>query len=214
MKCPICGSKSLTTLKSKKISTKNKEKTELLLKCNDCDSVFKDSITESNPISIRLIISEQDNSKKTSIDIYPDERLANDDILLSDLGKVKITSLETDGGKRVEKAIANEVSTIWASSLEIPARVGVSVDLSGKVDSFKVDVDRDFEFATEDFVKIAEYVIRINVIKTQERKTRKGFAKAEVTQRIYGRPVRFNNYDYDLTDNIVSRKEATEYKRK
>ena len=210
MECPICGSESITTLKSKKISSKKKKINELLLKCNDCDSVFKDSITESKPISIRLIISEHESSKKTSIDIYPDENLAKDYILLSDMGEVEITSLETKEGRRATNALASDVSTIWANSIEIPARVGISVDLTGKVDSFKVEVDRDFQFATDDFVKIAEYVIRISVIKTQERKTRDGFAKARVTQRIYGRPVKFNNYDYDLTDKIVSRKEAVD----
>ena len=210
MECPICGSNSTTTLKSKKISSKKKKINELLLKCNDCESVFKDSITESKPISIRLIISEHESSKKTSIDIYPDENLAKDSILLSDMGEVEITSLETKEGKRVNNALATDVSTIWANSIEIPARVGISVDLTGKVDSFKVEIDRDFEFATDDFVKIEEYVIRISVIKTQERKTRDGFAKARVTQRIYGKPVKFNNYDYDLTDKIVSRKEAVD----
>jgi len=213
MECPICGSQSLTTLKSKKISSKNKEINELLLKCNDCEFVFKDSITERKPVSFRLIISEYESSKKTSIDLYPDERLSKETILLSDMGQVEINSLETKDGRRVEKAIAADVSTIWASSLEIPARVGVSVDLTGKVDSFKVEVDRDFEFTTDDFVKVADYVIRINVIKTMERKTRKGFAKAKVTQRIYGKPVKFNNYDYDLTDKIISRKSAIDKKR-
>lgn len=208
MECPICGSESITTLKSKKISAKSKEINELLLKCNECESVFKDSVTEDKPISIRLIISEHESSKKTSIDIYPDEKLSKNNILLSNMGEVKITSLETKDKKRVTTAIANDIATIWANSMEIPARVGISVDLTGKVDSFKVEVDRDFEFATDDFLKIAEYVIRINVIKTEERKTRDGFAKAKITQRVYGKPVKFNNYDYDLTDNIVSRKEA------
>jgi uncharacterized Zn finger protein len=188
------------------ITSKTKEVNELLLKCDDCEHVFKDSIAESKPISFRLIISEHEKSKKTSIDIYPDERLKIDDILLSDMGEVEITSLETKSGKRVESATAEDISTIWANSIEIPARVGVSVDLIGKVDSFKIELDRDFKFATDDFVKIADYIIRINVIKTQERKTRDGFAKAKVTQRIYGRPVKFNNYDYDLTDKIISRK--------
>lgn len=213
MECPICGSECISTLKSKKISSKTKEINELLLKCDDCESVFKESISESKPISIRLIISEHESSKKTSIDIYPDEKLNKGDILLSDMGEVEITSLETKDGKRVETGLTENVSTIWANSIEIPARVGVSVDLTGKVDSFKVEVDRDFEFATDDFVKIADYIIRINVIKTQERKTRDGFAKARVTQRIYGKPVKFNNYDYDLTDKIVSRK-GLETKRK
>ena len=210
MECPICGSKSITTLKSKKISSKKKQINELLLKCDDCEFVFKDAITESKPISIRLIISEHERSKKTFIDIYPDENLAKDYILLSDMGEVEITSLETKEGRRVQNALASDVSTIWANSIEIPSRVGISVDLTGKVDSFKVEVDRDFKFATDDFVKIGEYVIRISVIKTEERKTRDGFAKARVTKRIYGKPVKFNNYDYDLTDKIVSRKESVE----
>ncbi|RBQ24444.1 hypothetical protein ALNOE001_00860 [Candidatus Methanobinarius endosymbioticus] len=206
MECSICGSESVTTLKSKKISAKTKEINELLLKCNDCQSVFKESISESKPISIRLIISEHESSKKTSIDIYPDEKLTKGNLLLSDMGEVEITSLETKDGKRVESTITENISTIWTNSIEIPARVGVSVDLTGKVDSFKVELDRDFEFATDDFIKITAYIIRINVIKTQERKIRDGFAKARVTQRIYGKPVKFNNHDYDLTDKIVSRK--------
>lgn len=206
MECPICGSENIDTLKSKRISSKSGEINELLLKCNNCESVFKDKITESKPIPIRLIISEYESSKKTHIDIYPDEKLSKDNILLSDMGEVEITSLETKDGRRVSSSIAKDVSTIWASSIEIPSRIGVSVDLTGNVDSFKVEVDRETEFATDDFVKIAEYVIRINVIKTLERKTRKGYAKARVIQRIYGRPVKFNNYDYDLTDKIVSRK--------
>ncbi len=206
MECPICGSKNIDMLKSKKISSKSKEINELLLKCNDCESVFKDKITESKPLSIRLIISEYESSKKTSIDIYPDEVLSKDNILLSDMGEVEITSLETKDGRRIESSIAKDVSTIWASSIEIPSRFGVSVDLTGNVDSFKVEVDRESEFATDDFVKIAEYIIRINVIKTIERKTRKGYAKARVIKRIYGKPVKFRNYDYDLTDKIVSRK--------
>jgi uncharacterized Zn finger protein len=168
--------------------------------------VFKEAISEHKPVSFRLIISEHESSKKTFIDIYPDEKLNKGDILLSDLGEVEITSLETKDGKRIENAVAENVSTIWGNSIEVPARVGVSVDLTGKVDSFKVELERDFEFATDDFVKIADYVIRINVIKTQERKTRDGFAKARVTQRIYGKPVKFKNYDYDLTDKIISRK--------
>ena len=210
MECPICGSGSIATLKSKKISSKKKEIMELLLKCDECEYVFKDSMSVAKPISIRLIISEYESSKKTSIDIYPDENLAKDNILLSEVGEVEITSLETKDGRRAQNALARDVSTIWANSMETPSRVGISVDLTGKVDSFKVEVERDFEFATDDFVKIAEYVIRVNVIKTEERKTRDGFAKAKITQRIYGRPVKFNNYDYDLTDKIVSRKEAVD----
>ena len=32
-----------------------------------------------------------------------------------------------------------------------------------------------------------------------------GFAKANVITRVYSKPVKFNNYDYDLTKNIFKK---------
>lgn len=206
MECPVCGSESSKLLKSKKISSKNKEINGLLLKCNSCNFVFKDSITKDKPSSYRLIISEHENSMKIFIDLYPEEMLKIGNTLLSDIGQVEITSLETKQGKRVGNAIAKDISTIWASSLEIPARVGISVDFSGNVDSYKVDVERNFKFSVDDIVKIENSIFKIKSIKTLERITKEGFAKASVIKRVYGTPVNLNKYDYDLTTKIVSRK--------
>ena len=79
------------------------------------------------------------------------------------------------------------------------------VDLHGKVDSYKLDLDRDFEIATEDIVKIDNRIVKIHVIKTNERKTTSGFAKASVIKRVYSKPIKLNNYDYDLTKYIVKK---------
>ena len=206
MECPVCGSKSSTTLKSKKISSKSKEVNELLLKCNSCNFVFKDEITRDKPSSYRLIVSEHEKSIKTFIDLCPDEKLEIGNSLLSDIGQVEITSLETKQNRRVENVIAKNISTIWALSLEIPARVGISVDFSGNVDSYKVDVERDFIFSVEDIVKISETIFKIKSIKTLKRMTKKGFAKASVIKRVYGTPINLNSYDYDLTRRVVSKK--------
>jgi len=206
MECPVCGSKSSTTLKSKKISSKSKDINELLLKCNSCNFVFKDSITRDKPSSYRLIISEHEKSIKTTIDLCPDEKLEIGNILLSNIGQVEITSLETNLDKRVGSALAKDISTIWALSLEIPARVGISISYSGKVDSYKVDVERDYQFSVDDVVKIKDSIFRIKSIKTIERLTKKGFAKASVIKRVYGAPVNLNSYDYDLTSKVASSK--------
>ncbi|MCL2156685.1 MAG: hypothetical protein FWH54_01545 [Methanobrevibacter sp.] len=206
MECPVCGSESSTTLKSKKISSKRKEVNELLLKCNSCNFVYKNSITQEKPSSYRLIISEHEKSIKTFIDLCPDERLEVGNTLLSDIGQIEITSIETNLDKRVKSAVAKDISTIWALSLEIPARVGISINLSGKVDSYKVDVERDFKFSVDDVVKIKDSIFRIKSIKTLDRLTKKGFAKASVIKRVYGSPINLNSYDYDLTNKIVSSK--------
>lgn len=204
MDCPICGSDDIEILNSKQKTTKKKFTEEYLLRCEDCGHVYKNTISLKKPRPYRLIISEQDKSHKTTIDLSPSDELRTGDTLLTELGQVEVTSIEV-GDKRVEKSSLEDVNTIWASSVEIPARIGFSVDLHGEVDSYKLDLERDFEIAPGDIVKIENHIVKVHVIKTQERKLTSGFAKAGIIKRVYSKPVRFNNYDYDLTKNIFKK---------
>ena len=204
MECPICGSDDIEIINSKQKTTKKKFTEEYLLKCEDCGHVFRDIISLKKPRPYRLIISEQEKSHKTSIDLSPSDELKVGDVLLSELGQVEVTGIEV-GDKRVNKSSLEDVDTIWASSVEIPARIGFSVDLHGEVDSYKLDLDRDFEIAPGDVIKIDNRIVKVHVIKTQERKLTSGFAKAGVIKRVYSKPVIFNNYDYDLTSNIYKK---------
>ena len=192
MACPVCGSSDAVVLKNKIINAKSKDIRELLLKCEECGSVYKERIAH-------------EETHKLMIDLFPEEELRVGDFLICELGKVKITALELEE-RRVEKAIARDVKTIWASSEEIPARFGVSIDLHGKVASFKVETEREYEIAVDDIIKIGKYIARVHVIKTEERKLIKGFAKGRVIKRVYAKPVKFNHYDYDLTSYVVSSK--------
>ena len=204
MDCPICGSDDIEILNSKQKTSKKKLTEEYLLKCEDCGHVFKDTISLKKPRPYRLIVSEQDKSHKTTIDLSPSEELKNGDVLLSDVGQVEVTSIEV-ADKRVSKAKLEDVNTIWASSVEIPSRIGFSVDLHGEVDSYKLDLKRDFEIAPGDVVKIDKHIVKVYVIKTEDRKLTSGFARANVIKRVYSKPVKFNNYDYDLTKNIYKK---------
>ena len=204
MECPICGSDDIEILNSKQKESKKKFMEEYLLKCFDCGHVFRDTFSAKKPRKYRLIISEQNKSHKTTIELSPSDELKVGDNLLSDLGQVEVTSIEVDD-KRVNKALLDDVETIWATSVEIPARIGFSVDLHGKVDSYKLDLDRDFEIAPGDVVKIENHIVKVHVIKTNERKLTSGFAKAGVIKRVYSKPVKFNNFDYDLTKDIFKK---------
>jgi uncharacterized Zn finger protein len=204
MDCPICGCDDIEIINSKQKVTKKKLTEEYLLKCEDCGHVFRDVISLKKPRPYRIIISEQDKSHKTTIDLSPSEELEIGDVLLTELGQAEVTGIEV-GDKRVSKSKLEDVDTIWASSVEIPARIGFSVDLHGEVDSYKLDLERDFEIAPGDVVKIENHVVKVHVIKTQERKLTSGFAKAGVIKRVYSKPVKFNNYDYDLTKNIFKK---------
>ena len=204
MDCPICGSDDIEIINSKQKTTKKKLTEEYLLKCEECGHVFRDVISLKKPRPYRLIISELDKSHKTSINLSPSDELEVGDVLLSELGQVEVTGIEV-GDKRVNKSKLEDVDTIWAASVEIPARIGFSVDLHGEVDSYKLDLERDFEIAPGDIIKIDKHIVKVHVIKTQERKLTSGFAKAGVIKRVYSKPVKFNNYDYDLTSKIFKK---------
>ena len=204
MQCPICGSNDIEILNSKKKESKKKFMEEYLLKCFDCGHVFKDVVSAKKPKDYRLIISEQNKSHKTTIELSPSDELKVGDILLSDLGQVEVSSIEVND-TRVKKALVEDIETIWATSIEIPARIGFSVDLHGEVDSYKLDLERDFEIAPGDVVKIENRIVKVHVIKTNDRKLTSGFAKAGVIKRVYSKPVKFNNFDYDLTNNIFKK---------
>ena len=204
MDCPICGSDDLEILNSKQKSSKKKLMEEYLLRCEECGHVFKDVISLKKPKPYRLIISEQDKSHKTTIELSPSDELKSGDVLRTEFGQVEVTSIEV-GDSRVNKAKLEELNTIWANSIEIPARIGFSVDLHGEVDSYKLDLERDFEIAPGDVVKIDKHIVKVHVVKTKERKLTSGFAKASVISRVYSKPVKFNNYDYDLTKDIIKK---------
>ena len=198
MKCPVCESESYEIIKSK-----GKHSKELLLKCEECGNVYRETIIREKPVDVRIVISEFEKSKKEFIKIYPDEELMVDDIL--DVGgkEVAINSIETKRSARVYRSLVSDIETIWVSSLDMPARAGISVDFGGRVISKKVEVDRDFEFTVGDIVKLGNIIFRINSLKTIERKVRKGFAKASVTKRVYGRPFEEQKRPaYDLTSKV------------
>jgi uncharacterized Zn finger protein len=198
MKCPVCESESYEILKSK-----GKHSKELLLKC-ECGNIYRETIIREKPVDVRIVISEFEKSKKAFVKLYPDEVLMVDDILDLDGKEVAVNSIEIKTSARVYRSQVSDIETIWASSMDIPARVGISVDFGGRVISKKVDVDRDFEFTVGDIVKMGNLIFKITSMKTIERKLRKGFAKAYVTKRVYGRPLEeFVRYNYDLSSNIV-----------
>lgn len=199
MKCPVCESESYEILKSK-----GKHSKELLLQCNECSNIYRETITQEKPVDIRIVVSEYETSRKDFVKMYPDEELMVDDILDIDGKEVAINSIEIKTGARVYRSSVSNIDTIWASSLDIPARVGISVDFRGRVLSKKVEVDRDFEFTVGDIVKLGNIIFKVNSLKTIERKLRRGFAKASVTKRVYGRPLdQKERYDYDLTSKVV-----------
>lgn len=205
--CPNCESDEIEVLKSRVESSKTHDIEKLVLQCKQCNHIFKKTIKEENAIPVRVIISANEDSEKTMIELYPDVTLKKGDTLETEKGKVEVKSLENKDNARLEKAVVKDIATIWTTSLEIPVRIGVSIDFRGWIQAYKIDVSRKSQFEVGDVLKLEDNIFVINSMKTEERKMRKGFAKAPVLKRIYGKPVQTKKYDKNLTKNIVQKKE-------
>lgn len=206
MKCPVCDSESYEILKTKGKNTK-----EVLLKCNECENTFRETINIPKMVERRVIISKFEDSFKKTIELYPDEILEMGEVLRVDGEEVEVTSLENTRGGRVSKSTVLELVTIWATSLSGPARVGISIDYGGRILSRKVEVERDFQFNVGNVVKLGRAVFVIKSMKTITSKIRKGGATADQIKRIYGRPAdRRDRFQYDLTSKLVEIVETVE----
>jgi len=202
MKCTQCGSESCEILKSK-----GKKSKELLLQCNECGNIFRENVEVEKQLEVRVVVSEYESSHKTSVNLYPDEILEFEGILDLDGRPAQITSIENKKGGRVMVCNVSEIDTIWASYIDTPARVGITIDYGGRILSKKVEVDREFEFTIGEVIKLGDVIFKIRAMKTQDRKMRKGFAKAFVIKRVYGKPdPDLKRYDHDLTSKIIELK--------
>jgi len=204
MKCPICGSESLRVVKSKtEYNSKYKKIKRLILECEDCGTPFKENLVISKPLEYPVIISQYEKSWKDKVKLYSDEEIAVGDTLSISGRLVEITSLELKNGKRVDKCRALDLATIWTIPLDAPARVGVSINLHGKVFSRKLELDRNFTFRVGGIFKLEDHIFQVKSIKTTDRHIKIGAAPAHKIKRIYGSPTK-GKYKFDLSENIIS----------
>ena len=114
------------------------------------------------------------------------------------------------------KAIANDVTATVYNA--VPSQCNNDVKhtasmfklnlndvLSHRIIAMERTMMKEYGLKYGDVVKIDKHIVKVHVIKTQERKLTSGFAKAGVIKRVYSKPVKFNNYDYDLTKDIFKK---------
>ncbi|AIF69322.1 hypothetical protein PAP_04555 [Palaeococcus pacificus DY20341] len=179
--CPECGSEEVEVIKERG--------REVTLRCLDCGYVWQ--ITLPKAVKVPLIVSEHEKSFKTYAELPLGEEIRVGDIVEVEEGEVRITGIELEGQKRVERAKIDEVKTLWGENLSFPAVFGVSIYLkNGVTQSFKVKVDREEEFATGEVLDVGGYTFKVEKIKTKSKMINRGKAKADEITRLMGHAIR------------------------
>lgn len=179
--CPECESEDVEIIKERG--------RDLTLRCAECGHVWQ--ITLSKMIQVPIIVSKHERSFKKTVKLPVDEEIRVGDIVELEDDEVRISSIELEDNKRVEKAEIKDVKVLWGESLMYPKVIGVSIYLpKGITQSFKVKVDREEEFAVGEVLEVGGYTFKIDKIKIEGKMLRYGRAKADEIVRIMGRPIR------------------------
>jgi uncharacterized Zn finger protein len=112
--CPACNDETEHEIIS--------ESRDLLVKCTTCghhQRVQKEREPESRVV--KAIVSKEGKSIVCTIELAEDEECSVDDHLVAECGDdafgVEVTSIET-GEKRVERAKAADITTLWTRAIE------------------------------------------------------------------------------------------------
>lgn len=179
--CPECGSDDVEVIRERG--------RELVLHCNECGNVWH--VTLPKLVKIPLVVSKHERSFKTEAELPEGEEIKVGDVVETEEDEVRITGIELEGEKRVERGRIGEIKTLWGESLTFPKVIGVTVYMShGETQSYRVKVDRDEEFVIGEVLEVGGLTVKIEKIRTERKTLRHGKATGDEIIRIMGRPVR------------------------
>ncbi|ACJ16443.1 hypothetical protein, conserved [Thermococcus onnurineus NA1] len=178
--CPECGSDDVEVIKERG--------RELTLRCNECGNVW--IITLPKLVKVPLIVSKHERSFKTFTELPEGEEIKVGDIVETEDDEVRITGIELEGDKRVNKAKIGEIKTLWGESLTYPKVIKVSIYLpKGVTQAFKVKVPRDEEFVVGEVLEVGGYTFRVEKIKTETKMLHHGKARADKIVALMGHSI-------------------------
>jgi len=185
--CDTCGDVPHRVLRGK-VTGKDDVVFEGILKCSKCGQVRSVLTREPKPIQVPLIISFLETSERTTLEFSPDEEIElGQELELGDT-RLRVTAIEV-GGRRLDGALAREVSTLWAKRTD-KVRVKFSVNMGNRTVPHDVLATPDEEFEVGDIVDLGRARAVVHHIRTPQRTIHEGRVRADEIVRMYGRVVR------------------------
>ncbi|EHP83614.1 HVO_0476 family zinc finger protein [Methanotorris formicicus] len=191
--CPVCG--DLTPheiLKSKE----SKKYAKYVVKCLECNTIHEVEFSVKLK-DISVIISRFDESERKVVQLPMGEVVEVGEELEVDGERIEVTTIDTDDGKRVSSSKVDDIKTIWAKSLDIPKKLGISINDGKKTYSVYIFVPMDYVFEVDNVYRIKNGFFRIKLIKTEKGNAKKDVAKN--IKRMYANLIKPTRRYIDLT---------------
>lgn len=187
VECPDCGEETLHEVLKGRLG-KDGSTLEATLRCQECGRVHPAVVREGRTIRVPVIVSDRKESRRAEVELPEDEELQVEDELQLDDLPIIISSLEREGA-RVSRALAKDVTAIWAKRFD-KVHVRVSINDVHKTIPAEVDALPEEEFFVGDLMTIGRYDVVITQIKTRDAMARRGAVMARDIVRIYAKRAR------------------------
>lgn len=187
LECPNCGDKPHRVVKGR-ISDKKDIVFDGLVRCTGCGELRRETIRESKPLSIPIVVSSGESSERRTIELNPKLAVSVGDRFRFEGRQIVITGIEAEG-RRPDQTVAAEVDTLWAKRMD-KVTVKFSISRGDRTISREIEASPDEEFFTGDLVEFGRVKAVIHRIKTTGGLVRDGSARAEEIVRIYATPVK------------------------
>lgn len=181
--CPSCGEECEHLLVD--------ESRNPVVRCTICGHTHRGVPPKEEEIPVRVILSQEGESRVCSVSLEPGESVALGDFLAAECGDevsgVEVTSIESKG-KRVKKARAKDASTLWTRAID-KVVVRASVHKGWVTSPVSVVCDGGEEFSVGESWTFGPLPFRITHMKLRNGKVlRKDGqrAPAHSVKRIYG----------------------------
>lgn len=158
------------------------------VKCTHCGRVRAATVREAKPIEVPIIVSEEGDSERGSIELGPDELVRVGDRLEYEGHRIEVTSIQA-GDRRVPASKARNIGTLWAKRMD-RILVKVSLNKGSRTITREFAAAPDEEFEVGDILDLGRERVLIHRIRVGDATLRRGMARAEDIVRVYGKFVR------------------------
>jgi uncharacterized Zn finger protein len=187
LECPKCGETMHRILKGR-VSGKKGATLECVVKCSECGEVRKATIKREKPVAVKVILSDDDRSSRTEMDLLPGEEVVVGDKMILDGHEVEVSSIESEG-RRVDVALAKEVDTLWTKRAD-KVKVKFSISKGPRTLAKEMLALPDEEFYVGDMVELGRMKVVIHKIKCRDGMVREGSVQASSIVRVYAKGIK------------------------
>jgi len=118
--CETCKSTTLhEVLKGKEFESHATLVVEGVLKCRNCGTTMQRRIEQEKPVVLQVVLSEGEGSRKSTVVVDADEKLAVGDEMFVGRDRIVVTALETKGTDGKKSLVATEIRLGAAGATQV-----------------------------------------------------------------------------------------------